>query len=414
MILDRKSALIGAAAAAASCLFVLAAYLIWSWAAPPKDDGAGRKSEEPRGAKVIPAPPEKRHGDPLAALAVELSPSELEKFKVQPVAEREFTILRETVGTIDFNQEMSVQIFAPFQGKIIELFAKAGDDAQRGKMLFTIDSPDLLQAESTLLSAAGSFNLTTRNLERAKQLYEIQGISQKDLDQAASDQQAAEGALKAARNAVRIFGKTDADIDRIVAERRIDSVLAVHSPISGRITARNAAPGQLVQPGTAPAPFAVSDVSTKWLVASVSEIDIPLVRLGQQLDVTVLAYPNRVYRGEIVNIGASVDSNTHRAQVRSQVRDPKQELRPGMFARYVIRTGKATRSPAVPNAGVVREGDGTMTVWVAEGRRLVKREVKTGLQQDGYTQILGGLKAGEPVATENAIFLNNALTAASR
>jgi cobalt-zinc-cadmium efflux system membrane fusion protein len=414
MIVDRKSALVGAGAAAALFVASLAVYLIWSWIGSPKDEGAARRSEETRGAKVIPASPEKRHGDPLAAQAVELSPSELEKFKVRPAGEREFMVLRETVGTIDFNQEMSVQIFTPFQGRITELFAKAGDDVQRGRTLFTIDSPDLLQAESTLLSTAGTFNLTTRNLERARQLYEIQGISQKDLDQAASDQQAAEGALKAARNAVRIFGKTEADIDRILAERRIDPVLPVHSPISGRVTARNAAPGQLVQPGTPPAPFAVSDVSTKWLVASVSETDLPLVRLGQQLEVTVLAYPDRVYRAEIVNIGASVDANTHRAQVRSQVRDPKQELRPGMFARYVIRTGKATRSPAVPNAGVVREGDGTMTVWVAEGRRLVKREVKTGLQQQGYTQILDGLKADEPVATENAIFLNNALTAASR
>lgn len=412
MAVDKKSAFVGAATAVTACVALVALYAVWPEGA--KDARPPDKNGESRGAKVIPAPPEKRHGDPLAAQAVELSSAELEKFKVQTVNEREFAILRETVGTIDFNQEMSVQVFTPFQGKIIQLFAKAGDDVQKGAILFTIDSPDLLQAESTLLSAAGSFHLTTRNLERAKQLYEIQGISQKDLDQATSDQQATEGALKAARNAVRIFGKLDEEVDRILAQRRIDSVLAVHSPIAGRVTSRNAAPGLFIQPGNAPAPFIVSDVSTKWLIASVSEIDIPLLRRGQQLDVSVNAYPDRVFRGQIVNIGASVDPNTHRVQVRAEIRDPKQELRPGMFARFIIRTGKAKRSPAVPNAGVVREGDGTMTVWVANGNRLVKREVKTGLQQDGYTQILEGLQPGEMVATENALFLNNALTAASR
>jgi cobalt-zinc-cadmium efflux system membrane fusion protein len=412
MAVDKKSAFVGAATAVTACVALVALYALWPEGA--KDARAPDKNGEPRGAKVIPAPPEKRHRDPLAAQAVELSSTELEKFKVQTVNEREFVILRETVGTIDFNQELSVQVFTPFQGKIIELFAKAGDDVQKGAILFTIDSPDLLQAESTLLSAAGSFHLTTRNLERAKQLYEIQGVSQKDLDQATSDQQAAEGALKAARNSVRIFGKLDEEVNQILAQRRIDSVLAVHSPIAGRVTSRNAAPGLFVQPGNAPAPFTVSDVSTKWLIASVSEIDIPLLRRGQQLDVSVNAYPDRVFRGEIVNIGASVDPNTHRAQVRSEIRDPKQELRPGMFARFIIRTGKAKRSSAVPNAGVVREGDGTMTVWVANGSRLVKREVKIGLQQDGYTQVLEGLQPGEMVATENALFLNNALTAASR
>src|SRR5712664_2893947 len=241
MAVDKKSALVGAATAVTACVALVALYALWPEGA--KDGGYREKNGEPRGAKVIPAPPEKRHGDPLAAQAVELSPSELEKFKVQTVNEREFVLLRETVGTIDFNQEMSVQVFTPFQGKIIELFAKAGDEIQRGVILFTVDSPDLLQAESTLLSVAGSFHLTTRNLERAKQLYEIQGISQKDLDQATSDQQAAEGALKAARNSVRIFGKSDEEVDRILAQRRIDSVLAVHSPIAGRVTSRSAAPG---------------------------------------------------------------------------------------------------------------------------------------------------------------------------
>lgn len=351
----------------------------------------------------------------LAARSVELSPSEFAKYKVKPVAERDFAIVREAIGAIDFNQEMSVQVFSPFPGKIIELFAKAGDDVKKGDALFTIDSPDLLQAESALLTAAGTFNTTTRALERAKQLYAIQGIAQKDLDTATSDQQAAEGALKAARNSVRIFGKTDADVDRILTERKIDSVLRVYSPISGRVTSRNAAPGVFVQPGNAPAPYAVSDVSTKWLLANVAEVDIPLLRLGQRVDVTMQAYPGRVFRGEIVNIGAAVDPNTHRVLVRSEVRDLGQELRPGMFARFVIRTGRAMRSPALPSAGIVREGDGTMTVWVTtDGKRLVKRVVVTGLQQEGYTQILDGLNPGEQVATDNALFLSNALTSVSR
>ncbi len=372
----------------------------------------------PNAAAAIRSPsaaPNHVSGDPLAAESVELSATEIESFKVEPVEERVFAIQRDAVGSIDFNQEMSVQVFPPFQGKIITLFAKAGDDVQKGTPLYTIDSPDLVQAGSTLISTAGTLNLTTRVLERAKQLYSIQGIAQKDLDQAVSDQQAAEAASKAARDAVRIFGKTDADMDRIIAERKIDSVLLVRSPITGRVTARNAAPGLLAQPGNPPAPYTLSDISTVWMVASVPETDFPLLRLGQEVDVTVKAYPGRLFRAKIVNIGASVDPNTHRVSVRSEIRDPKHELRPGMFATFVIRTGTAVSSPAVPPNGLLREGDGTMTVWVTSDRkRLVKRTVKVGLQQDGFNQILDGLKPGELVATEGALFLSNALTAASR
>jgi membrane fusion protein, heavy metal efflux system len=353
--------------------------------------------------------------NPLTAESVELSAAEVEQFKVQPAVARVFTIQRDAVGTIDFNQELSVAVFPPVPGKLITLFARAGDDVDRGTPLYTIDSPDLVQAGQSLITTAGVLNLTTRVLERAKQLHELQGIAQKDVDQAVSDQQAAEGAMKAARDAVRIFGKTDADMDRIVADRKIDPVLVVRSPIAGRVTARNAAPGTLAQPGTAPAPYTLSDISTMWMLANVAETDFPLLRLGQEVAVTVKAYPGRVFRGTLVNIGAAVDPNTHRVSVRSEIPDPKHELRPGMFATFVIRTGQAVRSPAVPLNGVVREGDGTMTVWVTtDRRRLVKRTVTVGLEQDGFDQILEGLKPGELVATERALFLTNALTEASR
>ncbi len=97
----------------------------------------------------------------------------------------------------------------------------------KGQKLYTINSPDLIQAESALISAAGAFDLSNNVLERARKLFETQGIAQKDLQQAVSDQQSAEGALKAARNAVAIFGKTDAGIDQIIIKRLIDPVMVV-------------------------------------------------------------------------------------------------------------------------------------------------------------------------------------------
>jgi membrane fusion protein, heavy metal efflux system len=347
--------------------------------------------------------------------SIELSATQLKSVKVETAAERDFPIEKVAIGSIDFNAEMLTQVFTPNQGRIVGLFAKVGDEVLKGQTLFTIDSPDLVQASSTLISAAGVANLTTRNLARLKGLYETRASSQKELEQAISDQQAAEGALRAARDAVRIFGKTEAEIDRIIEGRRVDPVLVVASPISGRITARNAAPGLLVQPGNAPAPYVVADVSTMWMLANVAESDSPSFQIGQDVKVTVMAHPGRVYEGRISTIGSTVDPLTHRVLVRSEIDDPKHELRSGMFANFVIRTGDPVRSVAVPVDGVVREGDGTMTAWVtADRRRFTRRTVKIGLQRDGYNQILDGLQPGELVATEGALFLSNALTIAAR
>jgi cobalt-zinc-cadmium efflux system membrane fusion protein len=354
-------------------------------------------------------------GDPLASKTVTLSETQLASIKVEPANEQLFPIEKEAVGSIDFNEEMSVQVFTNYPGRIIELFAKVGDEVTKGQRLFTIDSPDLIQAESTLISAAGVLELHTRALNRAKGLYETRAIAQREVEQAASEQQSAEGALKAARDSVRLFGKSDAEIDRIIAERRLDPVLVIRSPISGRVTARNAAPGLFVQPGNPPAPYAVTDISTMWMIANVAESDIPALKVDQHVTVKVKAYPDRVFEGRISTIAQMVDPNTRRALVRSEIPDPRHELRSGMFANFVIRTGDPVRSVAVPLNGVVREGDGTMSVWITTDRRhFVKRTVKIGMQRDGYHQILEGVQAGELVATDGAVFLSNALTTASR
>ena len=339
---------------------------------------------------------------------VELAASQTEAIDVATVSERAFPLQRDAVGSIDFNEDLSTQVFTPYQGRIVKLFARLGDNVSSGQVLFTIQSPDLIQADSTLIAAAGVLDLTTRALERARELYKVQGIAEKDLQQAISDQQTAEGALKASRNAVEVFGKSPAEIDRMVKTREIDPYLVVRSPISGRITARNAAPGLFVQPGNPPAPYSVADISRVWMNASVTESDMPLVRTGQKIRVSILAFPNRVFSGEISTVGATVDPQLHRGMVRAEIDDQKHELLPGMFASFVIATGEPVSTAAVPLDGVIREGDGTMTVWVTTDRRhFTRRPVKIGLQHEGYDQILEGVRPGEQVVTKGAIYLDN-------
>jgi cobalt-zinc-cadmium efflux system membrane fusion protein len=226
------------------------------------------------------------------------------------------------------------------------------------------------------------------------------------------DTQKAQATLKAAREAVHVFGKSEADIDQIVATRKIDTGFAVLSPVTGRVIARNAQPGLLVQPGNAPAPYAVADLSTKWMVANVIESDSALFQTGQPIQATVAAWPGRVFEGKISTVGASVDPNTHRLMVRCEIADPKNELRPGMFATFTIRVQDAVESVAIPMNGVVRNGDGTMAAWVTTDRhRFVQRLIKIGLQRDGQDQVLGGLQAGELAVTDGAVFISNILYA---
>ena len=307
-----------------------------------KADGTQAPGASPKAGAPVPEP------EP----SVQLTDTQLKSVKISPAGERAFPQERTAVGSIDFNENLAVQVFSPYQGKIIKAYAEIGDTVKKGQTLFTIESPDLIQADSNLIAAAGLLDLTTHALERAKRLYEVQGIAEKDLQQAISDQQTAEGALKAGRDAVRVFGKSDAEIDAIVANRKIDPALVVPSPIAGRVTARVAQPGLLVQPGNMPAPYIVADVVTVWMLANVSESNIKYINVGQKVQVSAMAYPNQVYEGKITIVGAKPSMPISiRFHIRSEIQNPRRELLPGMLANFVIGIG----NPIAHDSGSAEE-----------------------------------------------------------
>jgi cobalt-zinc-cadmium efflux system membrane fusion protein len=340
---------------------------------------------------------------------VDLSPSQLNSVKIDTVGSYLFPVEKEAVGTISFADDLSVDVFPAYQGTIIKAFVELGAKVQKDQPLYTIKSPDLIQAESNLIGAAATFDLTNKELARVDGL---PGVSQREKEQAISDQQTADGALKAAQDAVLVFGKTPVEVDQMIASRKIDPALVVRSPIAGKVTAFNAPAGLLVQPGNPPAPYSVANVSVKWMLANVPESENGFFQLGQPVTVKVMAFPDHTFKGKVSKIYETVDPNTHRVTIRSEVTDPKDELRPGMLANFVIRVRGPVEATAIPANGVVREPDGTMAAWITtDRRRFTERIIKTGLRTDGQVQILDGLQRGELVVSDGAVFLSNMLEA---
>jgi len=148
------------------------------------------------------------------------------------------------------------------------------------------------------------------------------------------------------------------------------------------------------------------------MLANVPESDSALYHVQQSVAVRVMAYPNHVFMGKVSKIYESVDPDTHRVTIRSEISDTKNELRPGMLANFVIRVGGPVVAKAIPADGVVREPDGAMVAWATTDRRhFVQKVIKTGLRQDGQVQILDGLQQGELVVSDGAVFLSNMLEA---
>ncbi|GLQ92705.1 efflux RND transporter periplasmic adaptor subunit [Dyella acidisoli] len=343
--------------------------------------------------------------------SVTLTDTQAKQVSVIQVGAHTFDTWRQAVGYIDYDGGRIAQVSSPYTGRVASVAAEEGDTVRKGQLLFTIDSPDLLQAESALLAADGVLTLNRKTLARAQKMLTIQASAQKDVEQAISDEQTAEASYRAARNTVLLFGKSEADVDHLLATRKVDGELRILSPFDGLVANRSLAVGDLVQPGGSPTPFTVADLSSVWMVANMPEDDAAALKLHQPLAITVPALPGRTLHGEVSYLASAVDPNTHTVVVRADVPNPDRVLRPQMLVDAAVQTAAAEHSPAVPEDGVVREGDGTTMVYVTQdGHRFEQRIVKVGKRQQGMDQIVDGLKAGERVAGEGALFLDNMLS----
>jgi cobalt-zinc-cadmium efflux system membrane fusion protein len=357
-----------------------------------------------------------------ASDTVRVTPDQMHQLNIVKVELCSFRLYKPAIGQIAFNEDASTVVLTPFSGRVTRLIAKIGEDVKRGDALFEIDSPEVVQTQTDLIAAVQGLEksrhqlaLAKRVLDRQTGLFADKATSQRELDQARADYasaetdlRTAEGTLVAARNRLRVLvGRSEEEVERVERERLINPLITINAPIEGTVIARKVGPGQYVRSDSGDSLYAISNLSTMWLRANVPENDIPLVRVGQEIEVRVAAVPDRVFRARVIAIGAASDATTRRVSVRSEIPNPDGALKSEMFATFKIATGSGESSPGVPTEAVIWEGD-LATVWVEiEPMLFRRRKVRIGLEQDGQVQVREGLKPGELVVGRGAIFVDN-------
>ena len=359
-------------------------------------------------------------------------PTELQwrGLKLAPVTMMTFRPERVTEGTIAVDDDLTTAVFSHYSGRVIKVIAMLGDVVEPGAPLFVIHASEFVQAQNDLITALANLQSARSQLKMAQttekrthELYLAQGGSLKDWQQAQTDLITAQNtvrsdeiALHAVRSRLRILGKSEQEISSLEAEptQKLEPVATVTAPVRGTITQRQIGVGQYINSeatGATNPVYTISDLSTVYLIANVREVDAPLMNIGLPLEVHVLAYPDRVFKGKVSYVAPSMDPNTHRLPVRADVENPDGALKPGMFANFSIITGEASTAPAVPQEAIVYEGD-SARVWVAgDGDTLALREIRTGRTSDGMVEVRAGLSAGEKVVTSGTVFIDRAARA---
>lgn len=342
--------------------------------------------------------------------------------KVSTVETMTFRTEEVTDGKIAINDDRTTPVFSPYSGRVTRLIAKLGDVVQRGAPLLDVAASEFVQGQNDLITAAAALNkarsqlhLTEISEKRQHDLYEAKAGALKDWQQAQADLagarndvRSAEIALNAVRNRLRILGKSDAAITALENAQAMNAESVVVAPIAGTVIQRKVGLGQYIQSGASDPVYSIGDLTTVWLIGNVREQEAPRMRVGQPVEVRVLAYPGRVFKAKIAYVAASVDPNTRRLPVRAEVENEDQALKPEMFASFSIITGDEAAAPAVPVEGIVYEGE-TARVWVVgDDGSVALRPVRIGRIMAGMVEILDGLKQGEKIVTGGTLFIDRA------
>jgi cobalt-zinc-cadmium efflux system membrane fusion protein len=303
-------------------------------------------------------------------------------------------------GVVSADVSRNVPVVSMASGRILEIRARLGDTVQKGQVLMRVQSADIASAFSDYEQAVAEERLAVAQLKRSKILYDKGAIALKELEVIQENEEKTDVVVKTTTERLRVLG---ADKDH--PSPMVDIV----APVTGIITDQQVTAAAGTQGLASPNAFTISDLSHVWILCDVYENDLSFVRLGESAEIRLNAYPSRILRGRISNIGAVLDPNIRAAKVRLEIENPGM-LRLGMFVRATFHGQQNELHSVVPASAILHLHDRD---WVyvpssREGSHFFRRvEVRSGrILPPDRQEVLSGIRPGDRVVA-NALHLEN-------
>jgi membrane fusion protein, heavy metal efflux system len=317
-------------------------------------------------------------------------------------------------GELAFNEERLARIKSRVPGRVVQIKADYGQAVKPGSVLAIIDSVELSQASMASRQAAARVNAAQKAYDRAHQLYEGKAISLAELQERQARLEVERADLENARSRLRLLGAAGADSGpkdsltgaKISLAADSESVLALRSPIAGRVVDRKITPGLVVKEEEEL--FTVADTSTLWCFVQVPEKDLSSVKPGSKVIITVSSLPQEEFSGQVNYLADLVDRASRTVRARVLVNNPQNRLKAGMFANIAVQVGQRPALSIPESAILAANSDFFVFVAMAPGI-YQKHLVKTGAKGGGRVEVLAGLEADEPVVVKGGFTLKSEL-----
>jgi cobalt-zinc-cadmium efflux system membrane fusion protein len=354
--------------------------------------GCGERKANPAAEAPPPANVETKVD---ASLVTVDNPSQ---FPLVTAVEHRATSQLVVTGVVAPDIARTVPVISIATGRVVEIKARLGDTVKKGQLLMRVQSADIASAFSDYRKAVADEKLANIQFERAKLLYDKGAISLNDF-QTAED----------------VENKAQVDVDTTAEHLRVlgspldhpSGIVDISAPVSGVITDQQVTNAAGVQGLSAPAnPFTISDLSYVWIICDVYENNLPQVHLGEYADIRLNAYPDKLLKGRITNIGPILDPTIRTAKVRLELANSGL-MKVGMFVSATFHGEKEETYAAVPAAAILHLHD-RLWVYTPVGEKKFRRvEITAGDDlPGGMREVTSGLKPGEKVV-ENALVFDN-------
>ena len=339
---------------------------------------------------------------------IELSAEEIEVIEIATVtaAYRPLRTQLQAVGKVYAHPKRKAIVSYAFPARISDIHVGIGDWVEAGQELITLQSEEVGNAKSDFYKAGADYELTKVNCERAKRLYDRGVGAQKDYLACEAEFKVAEASLNAAHKKLHVLGFTEAQVQVITETHQINPIITLFAPLSGKIIENNAVLGAMVDQETE----ILTLLNPQILVvdAEIYEKDIAKIRIGQQVEVMVPAYPGENFEGKVSYISDILNEETRTIKVRAEVENREYKLKPGMFADVTIYLNHQIQALVLPREAILDERDEYIVFLQRDGKYL-PTVVILGNREGNFVEILSGIQDGDSIVTKGNYQLKSKL-----
>ncbi len=317
--------------------------------------------------------------------------------KIDTVTTQNVEDLLQVGGEVTFNQDKVVRVMPLTSGQISAVKINLGDYVQKGQVLATIKSSEVVGNANDQRSAQADINIYKKNMDAQENAFKNGMASEKDYLNSKQDYEKALTAAARASEFGKIYGSSDAN-----------GFLNITAPVSGFVVEKKIAAGSYVRPDNADNLFTIGNVDEVWVMANIFETDISRVKLGYDAEITTIAYPDKKFHGKIDKLGDMLDPLNKALKVRIRLPNDNRLLKPEMFTNITIKNTQGIKSLVVPASALTFDSGKNYVIIYRDKCDVEVREVNILKTLGDKTYLKSGVKNGEQVITRNQLLIYNA------